>query len=114
MSEADQDLRAAASACPVCRSPARRMFDVDGYTILCCPACSHQFTAFCAKPDHVASTYGDAYFFGGGAGYPDYLAEATIRRDAGRRYATLLEPYLVPGTVLDVGSAAGFVLAGLT
>ncbi|NLD68823.1 MAG: methyltransferase domain-containing protein [Limnobacter sp.] len=113
MFEPDEDLRATASACPVCRNPARPLFDVDGYTILRCPDCSHQFAAFSAKPDHVASTYGDAYFFGGGAGYPDYLAEARIRRDAGRRYAALLEPYLAPGRVLDVGSAAGFVLAGL-
>jgi len=63
--------------------------------------------------NHVASIYGDQYFFGGGAGYPDYLAEANTLRDRGRRYGRLLRRYRPCGALLDVGSAAGFILQGL-
>ena len=64
--------------------------------------------------DHVARVYGDAYFFGGGDGYDDYLVEADLLRAQGRRYGALLSRYAAPGRALDVGSAAGFVQAGLT
>ena len=56
--------------------------------------------------------YGDDYFHSGGAGYADYLAEETLLRDRGRRYARLLGQYTKPGTILDVGAAAGFILQG--
>lgn len=45
-------------------------------------------------------------------GYSDYLREATLLREHGRRYAALLARYQTPGTVLDCGAAAGFLLQG--
>jgi SAM-dependent methyltransferase len=60
----------------------------------------------------VGRVYGDDYFQGGGAGYPDYLAEAQILREHGRRYAKLMERFSKPGRILDVGAAAGFLLSG--
>ena len=57
--------------------------------------------------------YADDYFKGGGAGYPDYLSEERLLVEHGRRYGRLLARYMEPGTVLDVGAAAGFVLRGL-
>ena len=62
---------------------------------------------------HVGDLYDDSYFTGGGAGYADYLSEATLIRERGRRYADLLARHMQPGRVLDVGAAAGFFLAGL-
>jgi SAM-dependent methyltransferase len=98
--------------CPLCRAPARRRFEVRGYPVHACRACDHHFTWPADPATHVARTYGDAYFTGGGAGYTDYLAEEPIIRAHGRRYARLLARYGTPGRLLDVGSAAGFLLRG--
>jgi SAM-dependent methyltransferase len=65
-----------------------------------------------ASAGHVERVYDDGYFFGGGAGYPDYLSEGTLLRAAGRRYARLLARHIPPGQILDIGAAAGFHLKG--
>jgi SAM-dependent methyltransferase len=62
---------------------------------------------------HVVAHYGDDYFEGGGAGYSDYVSEGHLLRNHGRRYGKMLARKLGAGTVLDVGSAAGFLLQGL-
>lgn len=101
--------------CPLCQSQAGRLFDKNGYQILSCGACRHRFAAPESpnRKGHVASVYDDRYFFSGGAGYPDYLAEADTLRDQGRRYGRLLQRFRPLGALLDVGSAAGFILQGL-
>ncbi|MHB8433087.1 MAG: class I SAM-dependent methyltransferase [Candidatus Tyrphobacter sp.] len=60
----------------------------------------------------MTALYSDAYFTGGGAGYPDYLAETQLLREHGHRYAKLLRKFLVRGRLLDVGAAAGCVAQG--
>ena len=111
---------AIALPCPVCSRPARSLFHKYGHAIHDCGGCGHRFTP-AAKPgqssEHLNEVYGDAYFSGGEAGYPDYLAEAQLLRRHGRRYARKLRPYLAkagqaPGQMLDVGAAAGFILQG--
>ncbi len=103
----------AADRCPLCAARGRQRFVAHGIPILDCPACRHRFAALLAHAAHVESIYGDGYFHGGGAGYPDYLAEGELLRSAGRRYGKLLARFHRPGRVLDVGAAAGFVLQGL-
>ncbi len=98
--------------CPICNSPSRQLFVKDGYPIRGCEVCGHRFAELPAAADHVARVYGDDYFSGGGAGYSDYLSEAELLRDRGRWYARLLGRYTKPGTLLDVGAAAGFILRG--
>jgi 2-polyprenyl-3-methyl-5-hydroxy-6-metoxy-1,4-benzoquinol methylase len=78
-----------------------------------CTGCHHQFAVPPNVSSHVGGVYGDEYFFGGGAGYEDYLAEANLLISRGEQYAELLARYAQPGRVLDVGSAAGFLLRGL-
>ena len=56
--------------------------------------------------------YDDRYFFGGGAGYPNYTAESDILRAHGRRYAKIVSRYTHPGRLLDVGGAAGYIAEG--
>jgi SAM-dependent methyltransferase len=90
----------------------RRQFQVNGYYILACESCEHQSAELTSVADHVASVYTDTYFFGGGAGYTDYLAESELLINHGRRYAKLLSRYTKPGLMLDVGAAAGFLLKG--
>jgi SAM-dependent methyltransferase len=98
--------------CPICHSPSRRLFVKDGIWVRGCEVCGHRFAELRPGPDHVARVYGDAYFHGGGAGYADYLSEGPLLRARGRWYAHLLRRYTRPGTLLDVGAAAGFVLQG--
>jgi SAM-dependent methyltransferase len=78
-----------------------------------CSACGHQFAVPTDAGAHVGGVYGDDYFFGGGAGYDDYLAEQELLVERGAQYADLLAKYTRPGRVLDVGSAAGFLLKGM-
>jgi len=100
------------TSCPVCDGPSHRLFQRHGFWIQECRSCSHRF----ARPDdadrHVATVYGDDYFFGGGAGYENYLSEADLLRAHGRRYGKLPKRWMSAGRMLDVGAAAGFVLRG--
>ncbi|MEZ4737208.1 MAG: class I SAM-dependent methyltransferase [Caldilineaceae bacterium] len=99
--------------CPLCSGPTRLLFHKESYPIHGCTSCRHRFAALVPDSNHVRRIYNEAYFYGGGAGYPDYLGEATLLTAHGRRYADLLRAYLPPGRLLDVGAAAGFVLQGL-
>jgi 2-polyprenyl-3-methyl-5-hydroxy-6-metoxy-1,4-benzoquinol methylase len=99
--------------CPLCGGPSRRRFARRGFWIRDCEACRHRFAELVARDDHVQRTYDDAYFLHGGAGYAGYLNEERGIRARGRWYGRLLARYTTPGTVLDVGCAAGFWLQGL-
>jgi len=99
--------------CPVCGSATARVFCVRGeFPIRACSACRHRFAEWQPPPEHVGETYGDSYFFGGGAGYPDYLTEGPLLRARGRSYARLIRRYVERGAMLDVGAAAGFICDG--
>jgi SAM-dependent methyltransferase len=98
--------------CPLCHGPTRRLFAKDGYWIRACRMCGHRHAELASAAGHVARVYNDGYFTGGGAGYADYVSEGELLRARGRRYARLARRHLVPGTVLDVGAAAGFLLQG--
>ncbi|MCB1024699.1 MAG: class I SAM-dependent methyltransferase [Acidobacteria bacterium] len=100
--------------CPICNSDSQRLFEVKKYWICDCLSCSHRFTELNPENDHVKKIYDDSYFNGGGAGYTNYLAESEILRRRGHWYSKLLSKYTKKGKVLDVGSAAGFVLKGMT
>lgn len=100
--------------CPLCNSDSKRVFEVKDYWIRDCVECSHRFTELAAANNHVEKIYDDSYFNGGGAGYTDYLQEAEILRQRGNWYGKLLAKYTNKGKVLDVGSAAGFILKGMT
>lgn len=99
-------------ACPLCAGPAGPAFMKYGYRILECRRCSHRFCGHKPGADHVQAVYGDGYFHGGGAGYPDYLAKGKLLRELGARYARMIAKHAPPGRVLDVGCAAGFLLRG--
>jgi 2-polyprenyl-3-methyl-5-hydroxy-6-metoxy-1,4-benzoquinol methylase len=99
-------------SCPLCGQSSQRWIQQYGYWIRDCYGCGHRFTELQANLGHVTAVYGDNYFNGGGAGYPNYVAEAHLLRQHGYRYAKLLKRYMQPGRMLDVGTAAGFVLQG--
>jgi SAM-dependent methyltransferase len=99
--------------CPLCDGDSSRLFQKYGYWIRTCKICQHRFAEIDLSKDHVTQVYGDDYFNGGRAGYPDYLAEGELLRAHGRRYGKLLRKYMQPGHLLDVGCAAGFIMLGL-
>lgn len=101
-----------ATTCPLCKSTSRRVFEQHDIWIADCGGCKHRFADFEPSPEQLDEIYGDNYFEGGGAGYKNYLEEERLLRAAGRRYARLVSKFAEPGTVLDVGSAAGFILMG--
>lgn len=98
--------------CGICDGTTRRLFEKNGFWILVCEVCGHRSAELTGTANHVERVYDDSYFRAGGAGYPNYLSEAPILRQRGRWYAQLLRRYTSTGTVLDVGTAAGFVLQG--
>ena len=100
--------------CPVCAAQSQPVLEKNGYVIIGCASCGHRHTAQAPPAHHVSDTYGDSYFFGGGAGYQDYLSEGELLRRHGARYAALLQSHQPPGRLLDVGAAGGFVLQGFT
>lgn len=114
MTTAKDPERTEEAPCPVCGTPGVLRFPLrGGFTVSDCPACGHRFSADALRANHVEAVYDDGYFFGGGDGYDDYLLGSDLLRAQGRRYGALLARHIAPGRVLDVGSAAGFLQAGL-
>jgi SAM-dependent methyltransferase len=99
-------------SCAICSADTERLFTKNNLWIRQCVACGHQQAEIQNISDHVDRVYGDDYFFGAPDGYPNYLDEAELLVDRGRWYARQLSQFTRPGTVLDVGAAAGFVLQG--
>src|SRR5688572_29292583 len=113
MTRADEEVATNHSLpCPLCDGESKRKFEVSGYGIRQCEACTHQFAELTRREGHVERTSVNDYFSGGGAGYSNYLSEEHLLSDRGRWYARRMSRYMQPGTVLDVGAAAGFTLQG--
>lgn len=100
--------------CPIEDSDTYRVFKKNDFWIRECPLCCLRFVEMKTSQVHVPQIYGDDYFLNGGAGYSDYISEANIITSHGERYGKLLNGYMEPGEVLDVGAAAGFLLKGLS
>jgi SAM-dependent methyltransferase len=86
----------------------------NGYEILECKVCHHRFTRLDDNyEDHLKNVYSDSYFFEGGDGYPNYIENKGILINHGARYAKIISKYIHnPGSILDVGCSAGFILKG--
>lgn len=106
-------------SCAICGAAVERARDPrwvkDGFDIVECPWCGVLFRADLPDAESLREIYGAAYFAAsegdtGGQGYADYLGEEPNHRANGRARLRLLEKYIVPGRLLDVGCAAGFFL----
>lgn len=91
-----------------------KLFQVDNYWIYECSKCTHRFADVSLSSIHAEVCYGDDYFEGGKAGYPDYLADGEMLRKRGHYYGGKMNQFMSPGKMLDVGAAAGFILKGFT
>lgn len=105
--------------CNACKGSVDRELDLawrkDGHDVLRCRSCGLRFRADLPSPDDLPALYGTAYFHSGqvsehGEGYADYVAEEDLHRLNARRRLGLLEGFVPPGSLLDVGCAAGFFL----
>lgn len=107
---------AAELKCPICTGSSHPDFVKYDYWIYACDNCSHRFADIFRSPQNTKMVFvdNDGYFFEGGSGYLDYTSEADLLIAHGERYAKLLQKYTRPGTVFDIGAAAGFILKGLT
>lgn len=69
-------------SCILCGSVANDALVVRGFKIAQCSSCGHQFLSSPISQNHVAQTYSDAYFLGGGAGYTNYLEQQACLQDS--------------------------------
>ncbi len=93
-----------------CKESKTPLFTKKGYLIKECNTCGHRFTEIKELKNHLEETYGDGYFFEGKDGYPNYLEEKEMLLRSGKKYTRVISKYMQPGSVLDVGCAAGFIL----
>lgn len=100
--------------CPICNGPTQPVFTKNGYEVFGCRKCGHRSIAATYSRQAVQHHFADDYFQGGQVCYLDYLEEAELLRAQGRRCGRMLSRYMRPGLVLDIGSAAGFILKGLS
>jgi SAM-dependent methyltransferase len=98
--------------CPVCRAPSPTLaFVKNGYPLHRCATCEAVISARPPRKDKLEALYSSEYFTQGGAGYPDYLADEHTHRRQARVYLRKLRRLgIEPGSVLDIGCAAGFFL----
>jgi len=99
--------------CPICDGSSAFRFTISGVPIRRCAYCGHGFADYSVAARHLETVYGDDYFSSVGPGYRDYLSEAGLLQQQGQRYGALISRYAPHGRVLDVGSAAGFIAAGM-
>jgi len=104
--------RKATTQCPICCEFGEFTLCINEHEIAECARCAHRYLDEQLAEDHTARHYSDDYFDGGGAGYTDYLVQEELIRSYGRRYADLVKRYVATGRLLDVGSAAGFLMKG--
>lgn len=99
--------------CPICNSENVKLkFIKNEYEIHDCLSCTHRFTNFKPSFEQIEQIYSDNYFFNGGSGYPNYTLEKNILIKRGEYYAEKIKQFMMPGKVLDIGAAAGFILKG--
>jgi 2-polyprenyl-3-methyl-5-hydroxy-6-metoxy-1,4-benzoquinol methylase len=94
--------------CPLCQRESKSHVERQSYVFRRCEPCRHVYLDHQPLQDHVEQVYDDSYFFGGGAGYDDYLEQREVVRERGQFYERKLREFMSPGRLLDIGSGAGF------
>jgi SAM-dependent methyltransferase len=96
--------------CPVCAAAARPRVRLRDHRYLGCDVCGHGFLDAEPAPDHVRTTFDDAYFSGAPGGYDDYLASRPLVERRGAHYLRVVARHgLRSGRMLDAGCGAGFI-----
>jgi 2-polyprenyl-3-methyl-5-hydroxy-6-metoxy-1,4-benzoquinol methylase len=98
--------------CPICKGEGRTAFLIQRFPVAECATCRHRFLGQDLPETHTDDIFDDGYFTDGNEGYSDYLKEADLIVQNGKKYAQLMAKHVPPGSMLDVGAAAGFVMKG--
>lgn len=98
--------------CPMCDQDSNGVWSKFGHQLFECNQCGHLFCLSHQQADYVDETYGDEYFQGADGGYSNYLENQHHLKNQGRKYSQILNKHHSQGRLLDVGSAAGFMLKG--
>ena len=99
--------------CPSCEGAnVAPLFVKNGHPIYRCRSCDMGFLSRVPTREALETLYSASYFTAGGfEGYPDYVGDEPVHRQQARHYLRdLAREGIRPGTVLDVGCAAGFFL----
>ena len=100
-------------SCPSCGSDqSQRAIEVGSYWYASCDQC--ELLRLDPLPDAsaIAALYNADYFAAvSSGGYVDYVGDARVHRRNARRHLRRLEGFDPPGTLVEIGSAAGFLLA---
>jgi SAM-dependent methyltransferase len=101
--------------CPSCGGALASMFSSHGYDFVVCEWCDLAMYRGAERVDDSGALFPSSYFTEGGAGYPDYLADAPVHRRQARYTLRRLVHAGVDSShgqrLLDVGCAAGFFMA---
>ncbi|HKJ36275.1 MAG TPA: class I SAM-dependent methyltransferase, partial [Solirubrobacterales bacterium] len=108
-----------AGCCPACGSGrSERAFDVAGYELRRCRRCASLWATGAPGPDDLAGLYADASYYrnaeystGDFRGYRDYLADRASIEAKFEAVLARIERHVPPGTLLDVGSGPGLLVA---
>lgn len=100
------------SSCPVCNQESVAVWTKFDHQLYECNHCDHLFCLPSQIENYVAQTYGDEYFDGADGGYVNYLENKNHLINQGRKYSKVLSRHQPKGQLLDIGSAAGFLLKG--
>lgn len=101
------------ACCPLCaRDGPVPLYGVSGWTYLACRSCGVAWLDGVAGGPEAPALYDEAYFSGSAnGGYPDYLGDEDLHRlNARDRLRWIAAAGARPGSLLDVGCAAGFLL----
>ena len=90
-----------------------RILVKGGHEIVRCPSCGLVFRSALPAREDLDGLYGSAYFAAAAEGltrdgYLDYVADEDAHRANARRRLRRLSTFCAPGSLLDVGCAAGF------
>jgi 2-polyprenyl-3-methyl-5-hydroxy-6-metoxy-1,4-benzoquinol methylase len=99
-------------SCPVCGVASPPLaFVKNGYPMHRCVSCELVYSSRPPAGDKLEALYSAEYFTDGGAGYPDYIADERTHRHQARTYLKRIAKLgATPGSLLDIGCAAGFFL----
>jgi SAM-dependent methyltransferase len=90
------------------------MFALRGYDFVSCASCDLAMYRGAECVERNDEFFSSGYFTDGGPGYPNYLADAPVRRRQAQRYIRRLSQLGVTPVAgrraLDVGCAAGFFM----
>ncbi len=98
--------------CELCgRAGPALVFEIDGYRVVRCHACSLVFVGNPPDDESLAALYDEAYWEAPETpGYTGYEAQAERKRHHFRTLLARMESFLDPGRLFEIGCAYGFFL----